>query len=288
MQGFERAAELLPAGVRETFLRLPEEELCRAEEIRLRLGKRPDVQLLGEERDIPGGAAVTKRDLLRLLELATGASPYAAGEAVRQGYACAPGGVRVGLCGQVRTGSGGAWALSGLSSAAVRIPREVPGCAAALCEALFVSTLILSPPGGGKTTLLRDMVRLLSDRGTRIGLCDEREEVAALTAEGPGFDVGRHTDVLSSLPKAQAAMQLIRTMAPQIVAMDEISAEEDREACRAAFGCGVRLLATAHGESREELLKRPGWEELLRGGLFSRLIRISCHRGRRQYREEWL
>ncbi len=288
MQGFERAAELLPGELRELFLHLPGEELRHAEEIRLRLGERPTVQLSGEERELPGGAAVTKRDLLRLLELATGASPYAAEEAVRQGYVCAPGGVRVGLCGQVRPGSGGAWALSGLSSAAVRIPREIMGCAGALCDAPFVSTLILSPPGGGKTTLLRDMVRLLSDRGMRVGLCDERGEVAALTAEGPGFDVGRHTDVLSSLPKARAAMQLIRTMAPQIVAMDEISASEDREACRAAFGCGVRLLATAHGESREELLKRPGWEELLRQGLFSRLIRISCRRGRRQYREEWL
>lgn len=288
MQGLEQAARLLPEPERRALQRLPAGEQRRVEELRLRLGERPTALIFGQERELPGAGPVTGESLRRLLELATGASPYAAGEAVRQGYVTAPGGVRIGLCGLVRPGSQGSWALSGLRSAALRIPREIRGCGESLCAAPFVSTLILSPPGGGKTTLLRDMVRLLSDGGERVGLCDEREELAAFSPTGPGFAVGRHTDVLSALPKAQAALQLIRTMNPQIVAMDEISAPEDREACRAAFGCGVRLLATAHAGSREELLERPGWEEMLRQELFARLIVIENRAGRRFYREEIL
>lgn len=288
MQGYERAVMLLPETMRQSFLRLSEKDTDRVEELRLRTGEKPTVLLNGNEREISGVGPVTKTDLFRLLELATQSSPYAAVDAVRQGYVTAPGAIRVGLCGQVRPGSHGAWALSGLTSAAIRIPREVPGCAKAWSGIPFVSTLIISPPGGGKTTFLRDMVRALSDRGKRVGLCDEREEVAALTPEGTAFSIGRHTDVLSALPKAQAALQLVRTMNPEIIAMDEISASEDRIACRAAFGCGVRLLATAHGESREDLLRRPGWRQMLSEGLFSRLIVIQNHRGERAYREECL
>lgn len=288
MSGYERAVNLLPAGVRNAALALSDKEKNAAEELRLRIGEVPTVLISDREIDLPMADRVTRRDLQRVLELATGASPYASIEAVKRGYAAAPGGVRVGFCGRFRSGSGGLWALEGVTSAAVRIPREIRGCAASLCLDPFVSSLIVSPPGAGKTTLLRDMVRILSDNGYRVALCDERGEVSACSENGFGFSVGQHTDVLSDLPKSQAALQLIRTMNPQILAMDEITGDEDLAACRSAWGCGVALLATAHGNSREDVIERPALGKLLRSSIFNRLIFITKDGGKRIYREESL
>ena len=287
MSGFAAAAEVLPREYRAAALALSEKERGEAQEFRLRLGRCPTVVTqTGERRLSP--LPVTPAHLLRVLELATLASPYAAADSVRRGFAAAPGGVRVGLCGRMRPGTEGAWAAAGLTSAAVRIPRQVKGCGTPFCAGPFVSTLILSPPGLGKTTLLRDMVRLLSDGGERVGLCDERGEVAALGDGGFGFDVGEHTDVITEGSKADAAMLLLRTMNPQILAMDEITDPEDAAACRRAAGCGVALLATAHAGCREELGQRRPLGELLEEGVFRRLIWINREGAGRSYREEWL
>lgn len=113
----------------------------------------------------------------------------------------------------------------------------------------FCSTLILSPPGGGKTTLLRECVRRLSDQGLRISLMDERGEIAAVQNRTPQFDVGANTDIMTGGQKAACCMMLLRAMRPDVLAFDEISAPEDIEAIRIAAGCGVALLATAHAQS---------------------------------------
>ena len=288
MSGFIDAANLLPAEIRPAVITLPENKKLRAEEFRLRIGQLPTILIDGAEREIPGTERVDRKDLQRVLELATGASPYASAEAVRRGYASAPGGVRVGFCGRVRPGSGGLWALEGITSTSIRIPREVRGCAEPYGTLPVVSTLIISPPGGGKTTLLRDLVRICSEKGFRVALCDERGELSSCSWDGFGFIIGKHTDVLVDLPKAQAAMQLIRTMNPQILAMDEISDVADAAACRTACGCGVSILATAHGNSLTDVLSRPVLGELLRSGAFSRFIVISVRGGSRFSREEGL
>lgn len=286
MSGFADAANLLPGDIRRAALTLPEKARLTAEEFRLRVGELPTALIREEERELSGAVRVTRKDLQRVLELATGASPYASAAAIQRGYVSAPGGVRVGFCGRVRAGSGGLWALEGVTSAAVRIPREVRGCASPFCSTPFVSTLIISPPGAGKTTLLRDMVRTLSEKGYRVALCDERGEISACSGDGFSFSVGRHTDVLIDLPRSQAATQLIRTMNPQILAMDEISDEADMQACRSACGCGVALMATAHGKDLKDVLSRPILGEMLLAGAFSRYILISRKNGERIYREE--
>ena len=285
MSGFDSAVKLLPSSLREGFSALPADVRDEVQEIRLRLGRHPGLTMVRGEQELIQLPPVGKEDLFRVLELATGASPYAAAGSIRAGYIHAGGGIRVGLCGRMRPGTEGTWAQSGLTSMCIRIPREIRGCGSPFCSSPFVSTLILSAPGAGKTTLLRDMVRLLSDRGNRVSLCDERGEVSALSDSGIGFDVGRCTDVLSEVPKGKGAMQLLRTMSPEILAMDEISDPEDLKACRAAAGCGAALLATAHAGGEEDWETKPFFRTISEDRIFRRLIWITVGAEGRRYRE---
>ncbi|MBE6968611.1 MAG: stage III sporulation protein AA [Ruminococcaceae bacterium] len=287
MKGYEAALDVLPERIRRAAALLGGKERERATEFRLRCGESLTVFLPEGEQPV-GGVIVCREDIERLLEICSGASPYAAAESLRNGFITVSGGVRVGFCGQVVSEGGVVRTLKGFSSAAVRIPREVWGCGAALCGESFVSTLILSPPGGGKTTLLRDMIRCLSRSGKRVALCDERGEVAALSGGRPGFDLGPSTDVLSGGRKSETAMMLLRSMAPDIVAMDEITAAEDIEACQMLCHCGVEMLATAHASSVAELGRRPLYRELLERRIFRRAVVIVRRGTERIYREERL
>ena len=285
MSGFDAAAELLPGSIKTAASAIPEGVRAVCEEFRLRLGRHPSVTTSDGELPLYDLPPVVRADLDRVLELATRASPYAAAESMEQGFVTARGGVRVGLCGRKKPGSG--WAMGSLTSVCIRIPREVRGCAEPFASMPFPSTLILSPPGGGKTTLLRDMVRLLSDKGLRISLCDERGEIAAGWEGGFGFDVGKRTDVLSDAPRREAAVQLLRTMSPQVLAMDEITAACDADACRMAAGCGVKLLATAHADTAGSVLPA-AVTPLMAERIFTRLIRIRRNKDKREYAEQWL
>lgn len=285
MSGLEKALWLLPGELRKALRQLPDrltEEAC---EIRLRRGRAPALTLPDGEYPLPGAAAVTDDDLARVLELASGASPYAAADCLRRGFLTANGGVRVGFCGRFPAGECGLWSRDDLFSVCIRIPRDVKGIGVQFCARPFPSTLILSPPGGGKTTLLRDMVRALSSGGMRVGLCDERGEIAALSESGAGFDIGERTDVLSDCPKASAAMILLRCMSPELIAMDEISEPEDANACRSAAYCGVSLLATAHAADASELSRREVYRMLQSEQVFTRAVVIRVTGGRRTYEE---
>lgn len=288
MDGIAAASVLLPPEYRAALEILPERKRRILSEIHLRLGRFPTILAGEREEPLPVGQRVEQSTLERVTELASGASPYAVEECMEQGYLCAPGGVRVGLCGAMRPAASGRWTSGNLTSLTIRIPREIPGCADGLWTEPFISTLILSPPGGGKTTLLRDMVRQVSDRGIRVSLCDERGEVAAYRNGKFGFDTGACTDVMTFCPRHKAAMIMLRLMDPQILAMDEITAEEDTAACCRAANCGVKLLATAHGKDAAELHRRPIYAPLLKERVFDRIIVIGWEHGKRIYREERL
>jgi len=156
----------------------------------------------------------------------------------------------------------------------------------------LVSTLILAPPGLGKTTLLRDVYNRFSDgdgcQPLRVSLADERGEVAACFEGVPQLWVGRRTDVMEGCPKAQGLLLLLRAMNPQMLAADEITAPEDVQALELAAGCGAVLLATAHGRDRSDLLRRPVYRRLLEAGIFERLVLIRRAGGRREYAVEEL
>lgn len=276
---FESAASFLPPALRTRALALPPHRQREAMEFRLRVGREPTAVLGRDELPLPGEGRVMGQDLELTVEIATQASPQAALEQLRQGYFTLKGGHRLGLCGSVWSEGGQVKNLRRLSSLNLRIAHDVPGCGAPVLRALadegtFPDTLILAPPGGGKTTLLRDMVRLLSDGleipPLRVGLCDERGEVAALWEGGPQFNVGSRTDILEGCPKAQGLLMLLRAMTPQVLACDEITHPNDIEALETCGNCGALLLATVHAQRVEELWEKPLYRELLSRKLFRR------------------
>ena len=258
---YELAAAILPSRLRRIAMELPETDKRRAEEFRLRAGHCLSVLLPEGERSLE--AIVTTEELETLCDIAAEFSRYASIETLRQGFLPVRGGFRVGLCGSAVVKDGEVTNLKQISSAVIRISREQKGIAQAVAPRLFrdgrfVSTLLLSPPGGGKTTLLRDLVRQLSQ------------------GEGvpPQMDVGPRTDVLSGCPKALAIPMALRAMNPQIIAVDEITVREDLRAISQAAGCGVALLATIHAANVEELQAKPLYQELMAGRVFRQAVLI--------------
>ena len=279
---FVQAVQALPLRLRQEALSLPEGDRARAEELRLRAGW-PMTAVLPEGERPLGGSPVEGRELEQLVEIASRASLHTVLDQVRRGYLTFEGGHRIGLCGTAALREGEIHALRAISSANLRIARQVKGAAAPVLDGLcpggrLADTLILAPPGLGKTTLLRDLIRSVSEgegcTPLRVSLADERGEVAAMYNGRPQLEVGRRTDVVEGCPKAQGLMLLLRAMNPQVLAVDEITAPEDVGALITAAGCGVTLLATAHGEGRAGLERRPLYRPLLEEGLFRFLVRI--------------
>lgn len=293
---YEQAAAILPSRLRKAALALADEEKAAAEELRLRAG-RPLSALL-PTGELPLEAEVEPEELETLCDIATEFSRYAAAETIREGFLPVRGGFRVGLCGTAVMKDGVNTNLKNLSSAVIRIARERRGAALNLAPRLFqngmfLSTLILSSPGGGKTTLLRDLVRCLSAGGLdcppqRISLIDERGEVAVVYRGVPQMDVGPRTDVLDACPKALGIPIVLRAMNPQIIAVDEITLQEDLTAMSLAAGCGVGLLATIHAAGVPELMQKPLYRQLLDNRVFRLAVRILRDENGRAYELEEL
>lgn len=229
-----------------------------------------------------------ERELELIMEKATQASLHSSLTQLGEGYVSYKG-IRLGVCGKISERNGQLKGYSSYSSICIRIPAEFSGdgqqILKMLCSPEFKSTVILSPPGGGKTTLLREIIRRLSDSGLRTAVVDERQELCGGdSAGGNFFELGRCCDVLSGVDKARGSIMLLRGMNPQIIAMDEITKPEDTEALLEAAGCGVELLATAHCSSASDLTKRPIYRRLLSEGIFRQAVEISNTAGKRSYR----
>ncbi len=232
------------------------------QEIRLRLGKDP--QLICANGGTEVKKTVTTEDLSFVMNTACRYSPWTASGAAAC-YITAPGGHRVGLCGEAVVQGGVMTGVKSLSSLNIRVARDFPGCAEVLAD-VKGSAIILGRPGSGKTTLLRDLIRQLSAKET-VAVVDERGELFPT-----GLDTGQAVDILTGCPKPLGLDVLVRTMTPDILAVDEITAQSDCEALVQTLWCGVRLLATAHASGKQDLLSRAVYRPLVQTSLFSTLI----------------
>ena len=261
------------------------------EEIRLRLGQPILLKEKGGwihyiKKNDKKRHVFSNCDMKACVSLLSAYSLYAFAEEIRQGFLTIEGGHRIGFCGKAVMEDGKIKTLHPISSLNIRIAREVKGCADHIFPYLFDNgrfchTLILSPPGCGKTTLLRELIRNLSraEGGYAVGVVDERGEIAGMCGGIAQMDLGECTDVISGCPKAEGMLLLLRSMSPQIIAVDELGRESDFLAASDLIHAGVKLLCTVHGSSLEELEKRAFLGRLLAHQVVERFVILSASQG---------
>ena len=222
-----------------------------------------------------------------ILARATGYSAYSYEDTLKCGWIPLPKGGRMGVAAHL-TANG----IREVSSLCLRKPFPHDAIDEkeflSIYPAGFINTLILSPPGWGKTTLLRSLIHMLSLSGRTVGVADERMEIAGMSGGIASFELGDRVDVISGGRKGDAIMMLMRSMAPEIIAFDEITAKEDIAFAEEAAFCGVGLLSTAHAASKDDLMKRRLYKELLDSGVYEMAIEIKMENGGRRYRVEKL
>jgi len=291
---YTEAASMLSPRIRSIANKILDEKKLICEEIRMSIGEKVILTLVGGN-EMQLSATVEKYDIEYVLQCATDSSVYSHADSMRCGYITARGGHRIGLCGSVSLKNGQVYSIKEISSICIRIAKQIKGVAAEpLSEILslggFDSTLIAGSPGSGKTTVLRDMIRILSNgckdcgiSGCRVGIADERGEIAGMYSGKPQMDIGKSTDVLDGAPKKDAVMMLLRSMSPEVIALDEITAPEDAAAIECASNCGVKILASAHVFKPDDLIHRPIYRKLINNEIFKYVIYIHRSGKQRKY-----
>lgn len=293
-------AHIFPQSIRHYIETLPATILNQLEEIRIRQDRPLEIVTSntrgfvhrttnGLTTKVQEAYHPNRQDCKKLMNLISQHSLYAMEEELRRGYITIVGGHRIGICGKVIVENGKVRVIRDIASFNVRIARAVTGVGERIVpfilhEGKIENVLIVSPPQCGKTTLIRDLARLAST-GTRstpsykVGIVDERSEIAGCLNGVPQHDVGPRTDVLDACPKAEGMMMMIRSMSPEIIIVDELGREEDSQAIFEAIYAGVHLFATTHGYSLNDLEQRPTLSRLMKEKVFSRIFLLSRRTG---------
>lgn len=269
------------------------------QEVRLRVN-RPLITVYGNEEffvtkdskltyNDKDGIIITRNEIKETMEYISNYSLYAFEEEIKQGFITIQGGHRVGIAGKVILEQDRVKGIKHISFINIRLSHQVKGCADKVIPYILneskneiFHTLIISPPRCGKTTLLRDMIRSLSDgihseEGITVGVVDERSELGSCYMGIPQNDLGIRTDILDCCPKAKGMMMLIRSMSPEIIAVDEVGLGEDIEAIEYVMNCGCKMIATVHGSSMEDIQNKPILGSLVKAKVFERYIVLSNH-----------
>lgn len=274
----------LPRPVARTLAVQPEGSV---REIRVRAGRRACVLTSEGESICPG--VISQQQVAQMAEALCEHALYVRAEEQRQGFVTLRGGHRMGLCGRVVTHGQSIRAIREISSLCIRVAGQWLGAADALVPHLWQeggrvrSALIIGLPGMGKTTLLRDACRTLSDQGMHMCVVDERSEIAAMCGGVPQLDVGANTDVLDGCAKEAGMRWMLRAMSPDVLVTDELGSALDAQAVMDAARCGVSVMATLHGRDLETALSRGTLYTLVQNQIFDRYVllderRVGCIR----------
>jgi len=284
MTGLETVLEYLPVTIRDKIDPVPFDLI---EEIRLRNNK-PLMFKIGQETEIID-YIVKQQEILQAFERICENSVYSYRRQICDGYITIKGGNRVGIVGSAVIDNGQVINLNYISSLNFRIARQKIGCSDNIINDIIDetnktihNTLIVSPPGCGKTTILRDIVRNISNgideinfKGKTVGVVDERGEIAAMYKGVAQNDIGIRTDIIDNMPKPEAMRLLVRSMAPDVIVCDEIGSIEDIKAIDYAMCSGVKGIFTAHGNNIEEINRNVELAKLLNKHIFERVILLN-------------
>ncbi len=299
--GFQQVLKYTASPLREILGKVPDSLQEETLEIRIRQG-RPLALVTNSgavfisptgrpELDPLKGYQVSGQDCRLTLQLMTRSSVYMVEDKLVQGFLTLPGGHRVGIVGSGYVEQGRLQAVRDLGQLNIRLAREVMEAASPILPTLingegrFQSTLVVSPPGCGKTTLIRDIARQLSwgKPGSwlrhTVAIVDERSEIGAVWHGEPQTDCGPCTDVLDGYPKVEGTLVAIRALAPDVLVIDELGTAEDASAVVEAAAAGIAVLASIHGDSWESVQKRPGGRLLAENRIFRRLVILSRRKG---------
>ncbi len=238
------------------------EKFSNISELRLRRGKNIVVYTIGARNVVQ--YVCEQEDIDYVLRIATSRSLYAVEESIKHGYISCEGGIRIGLVGEAVLDSGKLRSIKNINSLVIRVANSIQSLPQEVLPIIenFDNTLILSPPYLGKTTMLREITRRLSNNGNDILVIDERNELSATINGESNLDMGTNTDIMVGVPKIDCYEGAVRTMSPDIIVTDEIFGEKEVDAILDTVRSGVKVMATAHGNDIDNFLTNKSYAPL--------------------------